>query len=375
MKELFIGVECVGMSQSVAVAANEQGEILSAVRIPHGLSLHATLRARLCKRLFELLRLLASTMRMDLDGLQRSRLCIGLTGATFSQEWQEEVPNLFSTIQFKPDALLCTGDAEIIFASHSLEEQGKAILCHSGSTAYVKSLDKQTRYGGWGPVLGDEGSCYWMGLQLLRLIAEQHDENRDSPMWPATTEWLANKEHQSPECKEASCAWRKLMRALPAGQFDTRTGIFGFSHAVNRESGLEAWRNVVASLSVPVFTAHSRHNADATRIVSAAAKHLAAQLVSACAVAELDITTGPLVLYGGAFNHHPEFRCEVQKCLSRAGFPSTEAISNSHPGSLRPACGALLFAMNGSSKLRLPPTPLLRNVVRTAADHAALTND
>ena len=50
------------------------------------------------------------------------------------------------------------------------------IICGTGSIAYGRNARNQAaRAGGWGHVLGDEGSGYWIGRQALRAVARAAD--------------------------------------------------------------------------------------------------------------------------------------------------------------------------------------------------------
>jgi len=170
---LFIGVEGVGMSFSVAVSADETGTVLSSVRLEGApISLHTTDRRELRSRLAELLRTVCERAEATLEQQRNATVCLGLTGVTFPYDSLIDLPDEFDKMERPVRRLICTGDAEIVFASHAKCDHGSAIVCHMGSTAYVVAGKRRVRYGGWGPVLGDEGSGYWMGRAALRAIGE-----------------------------------------------------------------------------------------------------------------------------------------------------------------------------------------------------------
>ena len=75
-------------------------------------------------------------------------------------------------------------DAELILAiAEALapeDHAAVAILVGTGSVAYArdpKSLDT-VRVGGWGPLIGDDGSGFWIGRSAIRSVLMQHDEQR-----------------------------------------------------------------------------------------------------------------------------------------------------------------------------------------------------
>ena len=54
---------------------------------------------------------------------------------------------------------------------------GILLLAGTGSAVFGSAPDgRQLQIGGWGYLLGDEGSGFWIGLQLLRGIIRAHDE-------------------------------------------------------------------------------------------------------------------------------------------------------------------------------------------------------
>lgn len=60
-------------------------------------------------------------------------------------------------------------DAEVAFASATAAPDGTVIIGGTGSVA-ARIVDhrKTSWYGGWGWLLGDEGSAYWIGRQAVR---------------------------------------------------------------------------------------------------------------------------------------------------------------------------------------------------------------
>lgn len=60
-------------------------------------------------------------------------------------------------------------DAEVAFASATPSPQGTVIVGGTGSiAARIVDHRKSSWYGGWGWLLGDEGSAYWIGRQAVR---------------------------------------------------------------------------------------------------------------------------------------------------------------------------------------------------------------
>lgn len=106
---------------------------------------------------------------------------IGIAGAEagHSAEWLAQVVSAVCP-GAKP---ALSSDHEIALVGAIGERRGVLILAGTGSIAYgVNRAGKSVLVGGWGYLLGDEGSGYWIGMQALR-AAVRALEGRD----PATT--------------------------------------------------------------------------------------------------------------------------------------------------------------------------------------------
>jgi N-acetylglucosamine kinase-like BadF-type ATPase len=100
--------------------------------------------------------------------------CLGLAGAGRAedqqviQEWAHQV-HLAQTVEV-------TTDAAILLAAGTPDGWGLAVVAGTGSIAYGRSADGRTaRAGGWGYLLGDEGSAYALVLASLQAVAHAAD--------------------------------------------------------------------------------------------------------------------------------------------------------------------------------------------------------
>ena len=84
-----------------------------------------------------------------------------------------------------------TNDVRAAWASSLAIRDGVAVICGTGSIAYAACGDRECRAGGWGFQVGDEGSGWWMGREVLRLFSRQAD-GRDprGPLYDAVMEYL-----------------------------------------------------------------------------------------------------------------------------------------------------------------------------------------
>lgn len=104
---------------------------------------------------------------------------VGIAGASarHAADWLESVlrPVL-------PDSRYAlSSDEEIALVGARGRHDGVVLLAGTGSTAYGVGRDGRVfRAGGWGYLLGDEGSGYWIGLQALRAVTRHADGRLDS---------------------------------------------------------------------------------------------------------------------------------------------------------------------------------------------------
>jgi len=67
-------------------------------------------------------------------------------------------------------------DALVALVAGVGEAPGVVVICGTGSIAYGRNAqDQAARAGGWGYILGDEGSGYWIGRRALRAVARAAD--------------------------------------------------------------------------------------------------------------------------------------------------------------------------------------------------------
>ena len=104
---------------------------------------------------------------------------IGIAGASnlHSEAWLLE-----TVTPALPDALIVpSSDLEIALVGSLGQRQGILLLAGTGSAVYgVAPGGQRLQIGGWGYLLGDEGSGYWIGSQLLRHIIARHDRGASS---------------------------------------------------------------------------------------------------------------------------------------------------------------------------------------------------
>ncbi len=109
---------------------------------------------------------------------------IGIAGASadHSAAWLRDI-----VTPLLPDAAIYpSSDVEIALVGGRGRLDGFVLVVGTGSIAYGLTRDGRShRAGGWGYLLGDEGSGYWIGAQALRTVTQVGDlclaENTDLP--------------------------------------------------------------------------------------------------------------------------------------------------------------------------------------------------
>lgn len=109
----------------------------------------------------------------NLDIKDCKSICIGLAGARedadrklLKKEFSKWLK--FNKIRIETDTM--TG----LYGAFDGAD-GLILISGTGSVLFGKSGNKIYRVGGWGRILGDEGSGYWIGLQALKQIVKEYD--------------------------------------------------------------------------------------------------------------------------------------------------------------------------------------------------------
>ncbi len=270
-----IGIDAGG-TKTMGLLADETGKILSKMR-SGGANLRVKGELAVEKTLFEVI-----------DGLEAperiAALCLGIAGVSGPEEEQVIRDVLRRLGQRQP--IRVVNDAFVALVAGAPSGVGIVVVAGTGSIAYGVGPEGNTaRSGGWGYLLGDEGSAFWLGHAAVRQGIRAADGRG-----PATI------------------------------LYDRICGRLEISEA----SGLVEWfydqelsRNRVAELACLVESASHEGDAAAEDLLDQAAKHLAR---AARAVAsQLTFSERyPIVLAGGAFKACPSLRRRLEARLTMA---------------------------------------------------------
>ncbi|GIP34352.1 BadF/BadG/BcrA/BcrD ATPase family protein [Paenibacillus sp. J2TS4] len=170
----FIGVDGGGTKTEV-ITLNSDGEVLVTLTGP-STNARAVGFPRAWAHLQELLDSL-----LNHPALGKSRcagLCLGLAGVDLPEERQSFLQALEGYFQQRGENLpiTITNDAEIVLMASLSQKYGIVAVSGTGSILYGLTPEgNRWRIGGWGHLLGDEGSGYAIGLKTLQTVMKSYD--------------------------------------------------------------------------------------------------------------------------------------------------------------------------------------------------------
>ncbi len=240
-------------------------------------------------------------------GVVPTAICLGMAGVDRPED-AAVVRGIMTRIGYKA-RILVVNDALIALEAGVGDAPGVVIVAGTGSIVYGRNARwEAARAGGWGYLLGDEGSGYWMGRLALRAVVREGDK-----------------------------------RGRPTLMTPRVLGHFG----VERPSDLirQVYRHAVQPTAIAALAAHVQAAAAAGDAVAAGIIESGAQALTAAAVAvagrlALQATAFDLVLAGGIFRAVPLLSEHVTALLARS-LPGARV----RPLACEPAAGAVRLAL------------------------------
>jgi N-acetylmuramic acid 6-phosphate etherase len=243
-------------------------------------------------------------------GLPRAAVaaaCLGLAGAGRPED-QAPIRDWAARVRLA-GAVEVTADAPLLLGAGTPQGWGLALVAGTGSMAFARAPDGRTaRAGGWGHLLGDEGSGYALAVAGMRAVAQAAD-GRGAPT-VLSERLLAPLGLRRPQ---------ELIAAVYAGGLD---------------------RTALAALAPAVLGAAEEGDAAAATIVRDAAEQLAATGVAAVRALGLEPSAVPAALAGGVLLASPGYRKRVLDHLAGLGYRA-EPVALVH----EPAEGAVRLAL------------------------------
>ena len=205
-------------------------------------------------------------------------VCIGMSA--LSERADDKTAADFVNGILTADKTVMTSDVEIALDAVECNCARAVLICGTGSMAAAVDVDGNNFHaGGWGYLLGDEGSGYAVALNAIKKILKQLDESNDL---------LVEK-------------FRKF--------FDVKTE----EDILERFYNPPIQRDVLASFCKSVFEAYREGSSIAADVIEHEADE-AAELAEKI-LSKLP-ENSPLYLYGGLFENNPEYVELLNKKIS-----------------------------------------------------------
>jgi N-acetylglucosamine kinase-like BadF-type ATPase len=101
-------------------------------------------------------------------------VCVGIAGVDREDE-ARSVHEIMGRIGY-PSRVVVVNDALIALAAGAADSPGIVLIAGTGSIAYGHNgKGRAARSGGWGHIIGDEGSGYWIGREALSAVVRAID--------------------------------------------------------------------------------------------------------------------------------------------------------------------------------------------------------
>jgi N-acetylglucosamine kinase-like BadF-type ATPase len=162
-----LGIDAGG-TKTVCLLADEHGAIVSEARGP-GANLHAAGELAVEKVLHEVIEAAVGDRSVT-----PAAVCLGIAGVDREDEAQT-VRAIMRRLGYRSRAVV-VNDALIALVSAAGDAPGVVIIAGTGSIVYGRNaLGESARAGGWGHMIGDEGSGYWIGREALSAVMRASD--------------------------------------------------------------------------------------------------------------------------------------------------------------------------------------------------------
>lgn len=302
MNKLVIGIDGGG-TRTRAQLADDEGKILGAGEAGTSNPLVYGLEA--AQRELEM------AIERAFEAAQRPRaraeaMCMGLGGAGRAREQQELAA---WARQYLAERVQVVNDGEIVLAAGTPDNWGVALIAGTGSLAWGRNRAGATaRAGGWGYLMGDEGSAFDLARQALRAATQGADGRGEKTI---------------------------LLDAIL--EFWNLTAPDDLIGRVYRSGSTH---KDFARLAPVVMDCAERGDVVAARLVHAAAAALARSIATVSRRLEIDAAPFPLALTGGLVLGAEFLREQLWRALEREGCAGAP-VALVH----QPAQGAVCLAL------------------------------
>lgn len=202
-----------------------------------------------------------------------------------------------------PEAVIqVVHDSRLILAAGGAAT-GMAVILGTGSAVWgINPAGKEARAGGWGYLLGDEASGYWMGREAVRHTLREFNRG-----------------------KQPGELARLVLQANDVSSPDKLIGLF------HGDTDRRYW----AQQSPLVFSANQAGDPAAARIIDDAVAYVLEALGDVSEVLGLQ---GPVIIGGGLGTHQAVYQRRIRAALSASGLEEIRFLE------VDPVLGALFLA-------------------------------
>jgi N-acetylglucosamine kinase-like BadF-type ATPase len=295
-----LGIDAGG-TKTLCQLADEHGTLISEARST-GANLQAAGELHVEKVLYEVME-----EAIGDRPIVPAAICLGIAGVDRPDD-AAVVRGIMKRIGYKARVLV-VNDALVALEAGAPGEQGVVIISGTGSICYGRNRSGEAaRSGGWGYVLGDEGSGYWIGRAAVRAVLREADQRgRPTALTPLLLEHF---------------------------KVDKPQGVI---HQVYHSNLKPA---AIGALAMSVYKAFTQGDEVAIGILRGAADELEASALSIARRLGLVGTAFPFILAGGIFKAVPWLEQELGRRLPLAAPGSTVRLLEAEP-----ATGAVRLAI------------------------------
>ncbi len=294
-----VGIDAGG-SKTVCQVGDSEGRVVAEAR-GAGANLQSAGELEVEKVLHDVM-----TEALACVGQGPAAVCLGMAGV--DRPHDARVMRAILARLCRGSKALVVNDALVALEAGAPGLPGIVLIAGTGSIAYGRDgRGRAARAGGWGHVLGDEGSGFWLGRQALSAILRAADQRG----------------------RETALTGPVMAHFGVARETDLVHPVY--------EGGMKP--KVVAALASIVGAVADAGDAVAMHIVERGAHELAASAASVGRRLGLEATEIPVPLAGGIFHAVPRVRALVVARLA-------ELLPNARPAVLEaePASGAVRLA-------------------------------
>jgi N-acetylglucosamine kinase-like BadF-type ATPase len=217
--------------------------------------------------------------------------CLGLAG--FDRPDDRKILTGWADEAGMARRLVLVNDGDLVVAAGTPDGWGVGVIAGTGSIAVGRAADgRKARAGGWGHLIGDEGSAYGIVLDALRLLARRADGREQKPSGPDP---LADQMCKALGVAEVS----QIVSALYAPEFD---------------------RARIASLAPDVIAACELAPNDAKRLLAPGGEQLAETVAAVARSLGWENGALPLGMAGSFLLSSQYLRQGLVDALARRGY-------------------------------------------------------